>query len=76
MINANREGIFKMNYRKLFQAALVSAAILGLGGCETMNQTMSATGDWFSNHNPFRSNGEEAAKTSRLRRRLPPRAFP
>jgi len=52
-----------MTYRKLFQAALVSAAILGLGGCESMNQSMSDTGDWFSNHNPFKSNGEEA-KTS------------
>lgn len=28
-----------------------------------MNQSMSDTGDWFSNHNPFKSNGEEA-KTS------------
>jgi hypothetical protein len=64
LINANREGIVKMNYRKLFQAALVSVALLGLGGCETVNQSMSDTGDWFSNHNPFKSSGEETANTS------------
>lgn len=52
-----------MRFRTLFQVALVSVGMLGLGACDTVNQTMSDTGDWFSRNNPFQGNGN-AASTS------------
>jgi hypothetical protein len=47
-----------MSFKSFIRVALVSAAVLSLGGCETMNQSMSDTGDWFSRNNPFKSSGE------------------
>jgi len=51
-----------MRFRTLFQIALVSVGMLGLGACDTVNQTMSDTGNWFSRNNPFRSDENAASK--------------